>query len=161
MGHPQRRAVDAYGDTAVAQPIKQRIDKRFAAEGGLVFIFFDFGSVFDVSLIFGRLITMKAETAFFHNPPHSHRHIGIQRFLHPFGPYRVPPVEVPDMIGTCGHAVSAPETTGIDLADDTGCQAVVGCCGRTNRDAWGMAVIAVAAAVHTWPGQIANVRIRP
>jgi hypothetical protein len=44
-------------------------------------------------LVFGQLVTVKTEAAFFNNPPDARRNIRAQVFFHPIRPDRIVPVK--------------------------------------------------------------------
>ena len=134
--------------------------------GGDVFAFFQLPSFFSIGLILGPHVTVVAEGAFFDDASHSGRYLRGKGSFHAFGKrfYQgktIPPIKVSGVIGTCCLAVSTSDTTGIDLADDTGI--VINLCGRnwTDTHAGGvMASPAVFLAMHTGSREIAYFRFR-
>ena len=59
------------------------------------------------------------------------------------------------MIGTGSHTVPTAKATGIDLTDDAGFTAVIGCCGRANGYAGRMSLV-LSGTVLTWARKVAH-----
>ncbi len=105
-----------------------------------------------------QLPAVIAETAFFHDTAHADGDIGAERFFHALGPYRIPPIKIPGMVGASPHAVSAAETAGVDLANDAGFEAVV--CRRRGTNGYAGRMSTVSFAMHTGSGQVTDIGIR-
>jgi len=104
--------------------------------------------------VLGLIETMVAKGALFHHAARPHRGQRGQGLFHAFGPDRIVPAEVTDMVWAGRHAVPAADAAGVDLADDAAVLVFIRGHDRAHGDAGRI------AALLARPGQIRHVVVR-